>query len=78
MPSGCMGTFTLSVRIGRRPLTVLGVHSEEGRVVEDSGEGGKRKGRGKREGRGDEGREEGAVGWVMEKRAEGRWKREGM
>ena len=79
MQSGCMGTFTLSVRIGRRPLTVLGVHSEEeGRAGEESGEGGKRKGRGKREGRGGEGREEGAVGWAMEKRVEGRWKREGM
>ena len=71
MPSGCMGTFTLSVRSGRRPLTVLGVHSEEeGRAGEESGEGG--------EGREGKGREEGAVGWVMEKRAEGRWKREGM
>ena len=46
MPSGCMGTFTLSVRSGRRPLTVLGVHSEE----EGEGSGGKRRGReGKRE-----------------------------
>ena len=61
------------------PLTVLGVHSEEeGRAGEESGGGGKRKGRGKREGRGGERREEGAVGWAMEKRAEGRWKREGM
>ena len=57
----------------------MGVHSEEeGREGEESREGGKRKRRGKRERRGDEGREEGAVGWVMEKRAEGRWKREGM
>ena len=65
MPSGCMGTFTLSVRIGRRPMTVLGVHSEEeGRAGEESREGGKRKGRRKREGRGGEGK------WRREERGE--------